>query len=245
MKVEFYKFYSNINSSIIYRYVNLQSEKTITGELYLPVPISRSEFEINSTTNDLTITAPISIDIVSDIISGLNQNDYWLEIKNIDEIIIFIGKVLNTEIDVDNNIATIKLSSISNILKTNIPFKSFSRRCTNSLFDKSCKLVKNNYDFTPVTFSKISNYKISIGTEKENGYFNYGTAIINGKYIQIHNHVDGYINLLYPIFDTEINTIVLYPGCDKTVNSCKDKFNNIINFGGFPDVPILNPAIKF
>jgi uncharacterized phage protein (TIGR02218 family) len=27
------------------------------------------------------------------------------------------------------------------------------------------------------------------------------------------------------------------PGCDKTPETCKTKFSNFANFGGFPDVP--------
>lgn len=33
------------------------------------------------------------------------------------------------------------------------------------------------------------------------------------------------------------DTYRMWPGCDKLRNTCRDKFNNLINFGGFPDVP--------
>ena len=32
-----------------------------------------------------------------------------------------------------------------------------------------------------------------------------------------------------------------YPGCDRTKETCKNKFNNLNNFGGFPFIPIKNP----
>lgn len=33
----------------------------------------------------------------------------------------------------------------------------------------------------------------------------------------------------------------LYPGCDHSMSTCKAKFNNIDNFGGFPWIPSKNP----
>ena len=35
--------------------------------------------------------------------------------------------------------------------------------------------------------------------------------------------------------------VVLYPGCDHTLNTCESKFNNSANFGGFPFIPTKNP----
>jgi len=33
------------------------------------------------------------------------------------------------------------------------------------------------------------------------------------------------------------DTYTAKPGCDKSAEICKTKFDNFINFGGFPDVP--------
>lgn len=35
--------------------------------------------------------------------------------------------------------------------------------------------------------------------------------------------------------------VVLYPGCDHTLNTCESKFSNSANFGGFPFIPTKNP----
>jgi hypothetical protein len=39
------------------------------------------------------------------------------------------------------------------------------------------------------------------------------------------------------------DTFTAYPGCDKTQNTCTSKFNNLVNFGGFPYVPVPEAAI--
>ena len=65
---------------------------------------------------------------------------------------------------------------------------------------------------------------------------------INNEYLQIHSHKDGFLNLLFPFLESDINSIEIYPGCDKTTKNCKDKFFNLINYGGFPNTPSTNPA---
>lgn len=44
------------------------------------------------------------------------------------------------------------------------------------------------------------------------------------------------IELYLPMPEAPLYSIELYPGCDKTTTACKDKFNNVINFGGFPHI---------
>jgi len=36
-------------------------------------------------------------------------------------------------------------------------------------------------------------------------------------------------------------SVTLYPGCSHTIADCRDKFNNLVNFGGFPWIPSKNP----
>ena len=36
-------------------------------------------------------------------------------------------------------------------------------------------------------------------------------------------------------------TVAIYPGCDHLKETCKNKFNNLDNFGGFPWIPAKNP----
>ena len=39
----------------------------------------------------------------------------------------------------------------------------------------------------------------------------------------------------------EDSQVTLYPGCDRTKETCISKFNNLSNFGGFPYIPVKNP----
>jgi hypothetical protein len=37
------------------------------------------------------------------------------------------------------------------------------------------------------------------------------------------------------------DTIFAFPGCDRTVDTCVGKFDNLVNMGGFPHSPGRNP----
>ncbi|MDD5585632.1 MAG: DUF2163 domain-containing protein [Alphaproteobacteria bacterium] len=37
----------------------------------------------------------------------------------------------------------------------------------------------------------------------------------------------------------------VYPGCDKRFSTCKAKFNNAVNFGGFPHLPGLDKILQY
>ncbi|SDH74187.1 DUF2163 domain-containing protein [Roseospirillum parvum] len=43
----------------------------------------------------------------------------------------------------------------------------------------------------------------------------------------------------------EGDTATLYPGCAKTRAVCRDKFANVINFRGFPDLPGIDQAMSY
>jgi hypothetical protein len=35
--------------------------------------------------------------------------------------------------------------------------------------------------------------------------------------------------------------VKIYPGCDRTKETCNDKFSNILNYGGFAWIPAKSP----
>lgn len=50
--------------------------------------------------------------------------------------------------------------------------------------------------------------------------------------------VDGFNPLYWQDGDMEVT---LYPGCAHTMTDCRVKFNNLVNYGGDPYIPLMNP----
>ncbi len=58
----------------------------------------------------------------------------------------------------------------------------------------------------------------------------------------IVDHVGSFITLMSPIPGLKItDQVTVFPGCKHTLADCKDKFNNIENYGGMPYSPTVSP----
>ena len=55
----------------------------------------------------------------------------------------------------------------------------------------------------------------------------------------------GAMSLMAPLpFTIEIgDQITVIPGCNKTVPTCTNKFNNVLNYGGFTEIPAAETAV--
>jgi uncharacterized phage protein (TIGR02218 family) len=73
------------------------------------------------------------------------------------------------------------------------------------------------------------------------------SVLTNAKYMikdsSLVSGTEHRIELYLPLPQTPISLQVkLYPGCSKTMTDCKNKFNNVVNFGGFPHIA---PEIQY
>jgi uncharacterized phage protein (TIGR02218 family) len=83
---------------------------------------------------------------------------------------------------------------------------------------------------------------------KADGWFSYGlltwlTGNNAGRNVEVRSFtVSGgnyTFNLIEPMWDPiQVgDTFSVYAGCDKTLDTCKTKFNNVVNFQGFTSIP--------
>jgi len=85
----------------------------------------------------------------------------------------------------------------------------------------------------------------------DSGWFDYGLlTILTGPNANRSQHIKSYLPgqfvlqqpFFYPLVGTESYTAVA--GCNKTSIVCKDKFDNLLNFGGYPFVPGQDKIIQ-
>jgi uncharacterized phage protein (TIGR02218 family) len=49
------------------------------------------------------------------------------------------------------------------------------------------------------------------------------------------------LTLNFPFKDMDVgDSVEVFAGCDRTVETCKAKFSNVVNFGGHPLIPPIN-----
>lgn len=109
-----------------------------------------------------------------------------------------------------------------------------------------CKKALGPLTVTGTITSVVDNYTFSDSSRSEAlGYWNYGNIrFITGlnagtKPIDIKSYGSGSFSLFEALYYTPNvgDQYELIPGCGKSRDECRDKWNNVVNFGGFPDLP--------
>ena len=165
----------------------------------------------------------------------------------------FSGKVASIDIGRQRAVATIK--NDMNLLGIQMPRNLFQAGCVHTLFDGGCTLSKASYAVngavasSPVP-SKSLFYSSSLA--QPSGYFSLGTIVFtsgvnNGVKRGIQTYANGAPSALYmdiPLVQAPSagDTFTVYPGCDKTMNTCANTYGNLVNFKGFPYVPAPETA---
>lgn len=136
-----------------------------------------------------------------------------------------------------------------------IPRYFFNRQCNHPLFSAACGLLKADYDrITTIAAVDRPNRTLTLtgqdGADADGSYLRYGFLehALTGFKVGIEaaslNGSDTDVTLAYWVTDFAVGqTVTVYPGCDHTSATCKAKFSNQANFGGFPFVPAKNPVL--
>lgn len=135
-------------------------------------------------------------------------------------------------------------------LNTNMPRNYYQPGCLWTLFDQGCTLNKSSFgysgviaDVTSVLIAPSGGVVPNLGPDG-NPYFSQGrllftSGINSGLQVLIDSNDGTNLRLAYPLnaLPSVGDSIVYYPGCSKTYNTCSTKFGNQLNFRGFDKVP--------
>ena len=143
-----------------------------------------------------------------------------------------------------------KVKSALEKLSVNMPRNYYQPGCLWTLYDQGCLLPKQNYAFHStvlatdnVTVAPVGGVNPAFGPDGL-PFFAQGRLLFNSGVnagLQVLIDANDTVNLLlaYPLsaLPSPGDSITFYPGCSKTFNTCKVKFNNTDNFRGFDKVP--------
>jgi uncharacterized phage protein (TIGR02218 family) len=117
------------------------------------------------------------------------------------------------------------------------------------LYDSGCTLVKSAFGTAGVVGATPSPTTILWAGALAGfvqGTVTFSSGINNGvsATVKAVNPGIGFV-LSYPLANAPAtgDTFTIYQGCDHTQNTCQFKFNNLVNFRGFPYVPQATYAI--
>lgn len=238
-----------------WRLTSFDREVTVNGETYTPAPMTRSEPEAgeDSMKSDLTITIAANSDMVSDMLQSLVEQPVIVTIyrKHWDDatwLTYWKGRLVNftpgaeTELQCESVFTSMRRPGLR---------AKYQRLCRHALYSVGegllslCEVEMADYAVAAKISSAENVPTIETDlTGYDSSYFK-GGFLRQGSYMYrfIYSVSGGgrYLTLDRPL-DLAVGTdITLYPGCNHTYSTCRDKFNNSINFGGFPWVPNKNP----
>lgn len=162
---------------------------------------------------------------------------------------LFYGRI--GDVEIGRSKITFKVKSELDRLTIQMPRRLYQASCgfifgdARCLFDResrSADVTAEGGTTSDVIYSSLS---ASPSTLYDNGTVISTSGYNNGFARSISRFTDGKIHFLKPwIFPSGPGeTFHLLPGCDHTLDTCKNVFNNDIHFGGFPYIPPPEVAV--
>lgn len=250
--VELYHFWRDGGEH--WRYTDGDVAMTFDGETYSPATLSRSltKHDSQSEVTSLQIDAAYVEDPVLEFIAVNPVEILWVSVSKLfrdqdplEAGIIFIGQI--KDVSFKGMAAKINCVGFEHFLKQTIPKWRYQLTCNHIIFDSKCTKAEADYKTTTTVVLDSTGTELTSADfdALEDGYFTGGKVVFGDEARTIVNHVGSVVTLMYKMKELEDNDSVdAYPGCDGRIETCKDKFDNLLHYLGFPFIPEENPALR-
>ena len=248
--VELYEF---TKGDAYWYYTSSEIQFVSDGKTYDSLPIVRTNFEGGADVDrtPITVTLPIQALVIQEFLLSPPTTPVSCIIKRAHRaepdspVTNYVGSIVNVKFDTLK--AEVRIESKLTSLKRPVLRLKYQRNCPYSLYDSNCRANKEAYVvISTVTVTTSVEYNSPEAGDKPDGYYsggiisyNTGTYMVN-RFIIEHTGTTLFLNLPIPQI-AEFAEVTIYPGCDRTLATCNEKFANEDNYGGQPFYPEKNP----
>jgi uncharacterized phage protein (TIGR02218 family) len=254
--VELYKIVVNNigvgsgGGSETFHWTNSDEEIEYEGDTYVPEVVSRSDMVQNNEINRQDIQLTIAPDnplaeiyyknppeAVATVTVFRGEQDsstscfltYWK------------GRIVSTRSDDWNCI--VECESVFTSMRRTGARARYQVQCRHALYGTACGVNKDNYEVLgTVSAVGVDTLTVTGADSQDDGYFVGGMVERDGIFRFIVGHTGTTIRLWRQFNEVEVSdSVKLYPGCNRTLTVCDERFNNALNYGGFPWLPNTNP----
>lgn len=252
------------STGAVYAWCDSDMPVTVDGVTYKPAPglqatqyVATADTEVSAQQIGGGWVDVPEQDIASGMLDGAEIEGAWASYENPENgrLVVFVGKI--DSITYTESGFKAEIMSFMKQLERNIGYV-YTANCRHKLFGQmgpglagACTLNSGSYTSTGTVATVVKNrWKFTVaGLAQANGYFSHGRLTFTsganaGLSFQVKSHESGSFELLLPT-GRAINvgdSFSVQAGCDKTLATCKAKFNNVVNFGGFPHI---NPNVNY
>ena len=161
---------------------------------------------------------------------------------------LFEGRLIEPELD--RNTISVSVASDLDDLNVQMPRNLYQPSCTNTLFDGACGLLRQNHVVSTTIESGSTASRILCQVNQPQGWFTQGVIEFldggnKGLKRTVRLHESGALLLTLPLLEEPQpgQRIKVYPGCDKRLETCDNRFNNRSRFRGAPFIPVPETAV--
>lgn len=231
------------------------------GNTYLPATVKRGRFKRSSNMEGTTVSIEFQgIDEpLRDYIDQSTVNTVWMSIMKIHRDMspvevntTFVGRLKTISFKGEIS-AKVTVAGLKSLFKKAVPKYRYQPTCNHLLYSAECTLLKTDFDYSGVVdvlstdglyfeSTEIRTAMIADGIDPNN-WCRYGYAEFGNYKRVITLHSGKEFSLRYRLPDMVVSdTVTVYAGCDGRKATCFNKFDNILNFLGFNEIPWDNPV---
>lgn len=236
-------------------YTSADQSQFYLGQTYAAAPISRDAIDSSSELNraDLSIHGPHDLavadqfrayppgEVVTLNIYQRHRNDVALETR-----LLWSGRVLTARWR-DSQASLICEPITTSLRRGGIP-RQYGPQCPHTHYGPGCNVVRADYRLQGV-IAAINGAVVSVpvAASQDDGYLVGGylywqlpSGLRDAR--TILEHVGDQVTLTAPLQHAVIgHAVELYPGCNRSLAQCNDRYGNAENHGGWPFMPNTNP----
>ncbi|QJI52244.1 tail assembly protein [Cronobacter phage JC01] len=237
-----------------WRYTSAATRMSLGGQVWEPMGVSDDGIKQTGDTSvdALNITMPISSPVVGLFIGTPPISPIYITLRRFhmgddDAAVCYVGEVMESNQNSPVS-AVLTCNTLSASLERNGLRLSYTRGCPYSLYDVCCKVDKEQFRYNG-TISTVGGSQITVP-----GIETFGDRWFAGGYIEwvdpkrgvdrraIEQHTGNKLTIFGTVSGLAGGMIIkIYPGCPRTTQACKTKFNNLANYGGIPSMPDRSP----
>lgn len=143
--------------------------------------------------------------------------------------------------------AEIQCQTLATTLERTGLRKTWSRQCPHTLYDNDCRVQRNDFKMTGM-IDRLDSVSIGFAPAagRPNKYYAGGYVQWTSQYGLEQRGIEAHTSDLLTLFGGTFGLangqeIDVFAGCDRTINTCDETFNNVPNYGGAPYMPGKSP----
>lgn len=246
-------------AAVKWGYVNQSQETVYNSVEYVPMMI-----EMDDISQALSEDSP-TVDIVTDAdnpvvqqfvpyqpINPLRVRVFRHHADDVDDDykVEMIGEVVSVQFDEEAGTANISVRMLYSNMDRKVPWPVYQKPCNYALYGPGCRVNPDPYTTTTTVSAHIENRIYSddfaerAALEDDPVWYINGWAQVvrTGERRFIIYQEDNVLHLQAPFVDlVNGEEVIAVAGCDRSRQTCRDKFDNLDRYFGFPWPPEKNP----